>query len=85
MFEARMGMKEPHPFQKHWVLPRLRMVRSGQGRQRLKTTFRFHNVGAVLLPLSAKIRSRCWLRQIFGASAVGFLVVSTIRFIVSAA
>ena len=85
MFEARMGMKEPHPLQKHWVLPRLRMARSGQGRQRLKTALRFHKVGAIPPPLLAKIRSKCWLRQIFGAIAVGFLVVSTIRSIASAA
>ena len=85
MFEARMGMKEPHPLQKHWVLPRLRMARSGQGRQRLKTVLRSHKVGAGPLPLSVKIRSRYWSRQIFDATAVGFSVISTIRFIASAA
>ena len=85
MFKARMGMKEPHPLQKHWVLLRLRMAQSEQGRQRLKTALRFYKVGAIPPPLSAKIRSRCWSRQIFGATAVGFLVVSTIHSIASAA
>ena len=80
-----MGMKEPHPLQKHWVLSRLRMARSGQGRQRLKTALRFHKVEVIPPPLLAKIRSRCWSRQIFGATAVRFLVVNTIRSIASAA
>ena len=84
MFEALVGVKEPHPLQRNWVLPRLKMAQSGQGRQRLKTVLHFHKVGAMPPPLSVKIRSRCWSRQIFGATAVGFLVISTIRSISSA-
>ena len=80
-----MGVKEPHPLQRHQVLPRLKMARSGQGRQKLKTAFHFHKVGAMPPPLSVKIRSRCWSRQIFGVTAAGFLVVSIIRSISSAA
>ena len=85
MFEARVGVKEPHPLQRHWVLPRLKMARSRQGRQRLKTVLRFHKVRAMTPPLSVKIRSRCWSRHIFGVTAVGFVVVSTIRSFSSAA
>ena len=85
MFEARVGVKEPHSLQKHQVLPRLKMARSGQGRQRFKTVLHFHEVGAMPPLLSVKIRSRCWSRQTFGATAVGFLVVSTIRSLSSAA
>ena len=85
MFGARVGMKEPHPLQKQWVSPNLRMARSGQRRQRLKTVLRSHKVGAGPLPLSVKIRSRYWLRQTFSATAVGFPVIRTSRSIASAA
>ena len=85
MFEARVGVKEPHPLQRHWVFLRLKIARSGQGRQRLKVVLCFRKVGAMPPPLSVKIRSRCWSRQIFGVTAVGCLVVSTIRSLSSAA
>ena len=55
MFEARVGMKEPHPLQRHWVLPRLKIAYSEQGRQRLKAVLHFHKVGAMPPPLSVKI------------------------------
>ena len=61
------------------------MARSRQGRQRLKIVLRFHMVEAIPPPLLVKIRSRYWSRQIFGATAVGFTVIITIRSIVSAA
>ena len=85
MFEARVGVKEPHLLQKHWVSPRLKIARSGQGRRRLKIVLLFHKAGEKLPPPSAKIRSRCWSRQIFGATAMGFLIVGTIRSLSSAA
>ena len=85
MFEARVGVKEPHPLQKHWVFLSLRMARSGQGRQRLKTALRFHKMEAIPPPLSVKIRSRYWSRQIFDATALGLLIVGTIRSLSSAA
>ena len=85
MVEAKMGVKGPHPLQKHWVSPRLKMARSGQGRQRLKTFLPFDKAGKKpLLPLT-KIRSRCWSHQIFGAIALGFLIVSIIRSLSSVA
>ena len=37
MSEVETGVKRPHPFQKHCVPPKLKMARSGQGWQRLKT------------------------------------------------
>ena len=80
-----MGMKEPHPLQRHWVFPSLRMARSGQGKQRLKTALCFHKLGAIPPPLSVKIQSRYWSCKIFGTTAVRFLVTSTIRSIASAA
>ena len=79
-----MGVKDPHSFQRHWVSPSLRMAWPGQGRQRLKTVLRFHKVGVIPPPLSVKIRSRYWSRQIFGATAVEFPVISTSRSIASA-
>ena len=79
MFEAKVGVKEPHPLQKHQVSSRLKMARSGQGRRRLKTALPFHKAGEKPPPPSAKIRSRCWSHQIFGATAMGFLIVGTIR------
>ena len=45
MFEARAGVKELHPPQRHWVLPRLKVVRSGQGRHRFKIIFHFDKGG----------------------------------------
>ena len=85
MFEARVGVKEPHLLQKHWVSPRLKMARSGQGRQRLRTILLFHKTGEKPPSPSAKIRSRCWSRQILDATAMGFLIVGTIRSLSSAA
>ena len=79
MFEAKVGVKGPHPLQKHWVSPRLKMARSGQGRRRLKTALPFHKARERPPPPSAKIQSRCWPHQIFGVTAMGFLIVSTIR------
>ena len=85
MFEAKVGVKEPHPLQKHWVSPRLKMARSRQGRRRLKTVLPFHKAGEKPPPPpSAKIQSRCWLHQIFGATELGLLIVGTIRSLPSA-
>ena len=74
MFEARVGVKEPHLLQKHLVSPRLKMARSGQGRRRLKTILLFHKTGEKPPPPSAKIRSRCCrvrflMRQQWGFSS----------------
>ena len=80
-----MGVKEPHPLQKHWVSPRLKMAQSGQGRRRLKTALPFHKAGEKPPLPSAKIRSRYWSHQIFGVAAMGFLIVGTIRSLSSAA
>ena len=85
MFEAKVGVKGPYPLQKYWVSPRLKMARSGQGRRRLKTALPFHKVREKPPPPSAKIRSRCWSHQIFCATAMGFLIVGTIRSLSSAA
>ena len=85
MVEAKMGVKGPHPLQKHWVSPRLKMAWSGQGRQRLKTLLPLDKAGKKpLLPL-AKIRSKCWSHQIFGAISLGLLIVGTIHSLSSAA
>ena len=78
MFEAWVGVKELHPPQKDWTLPRLKMVRSGQGRHRLKIIFRLDKVGMVPLPLSVKIRSRFWSYQILGVSEVRFFAISAV-------
>ena len=78
MFEVRVGVKEPHPPQRHRILPRLKVVRFGQGRHRLKIIFRFDKVGMVSLPLSIKIRSRYWSNQILGASEVRFSAFSAV-------
>ena len=80
-----MGMKGPHPLQKYWVSPRLKMARSGQGRQRLKTFLPLDKAGKEPLLPSAKIRSRWRSHQIFGATALRFLIVGTIRSLSSAA
>ena len=85
MFEVKAGVKEPHPLQKPRVPPKLKMAWSGQGRQRLKTTLPFHKAGEKPPPPSAKIRSKCWSHQIFGVTAMGPLIVSTIRFLPSIA
>ena len=85
MFEAKMRVKGLHPLQKHWVSPRLKMARSGQGRRRLKTALPFRKAGEKPPLPSAKIRSRYWSHQIFSATAIGFLTVGTIRSLSSAA
>ena len=85
MVETKMGVKGLHPLQKHWVSPRLKMSRSGQGRQRLKALLPLDKAGKKPLLPSAKIRSRCWLCQIFGATTLGFLIIGTIRSLSSAA
>ena len=58
MFEARVGVKDLHPLQRHRILLRLKVVWSGQGRHRLKIILRFVKVGMISLSLSVKIRSR---------------------------
>ena len=63
-------MKEPYPSQEYHVLVKLKMARSGQGWQRLKIP---------LLLLSAKIRSRGSLHQIFGVIELGSPIISTSR------
>ena len=68
MFEAWVEVEEPYPPQRHRILPRLKVVRSGQGRHRFKVTSRLDKVGTVPPPLSVKIRSRFWSHQIFGVS-----------------
>ena len=73
-----MGVKELHPPQRHRTPPRLKVVRSRQGRHRLKMIFRFDKVGMVSLPLSVKIRSRYWSHQILGASEVRFSAISAV-------
>ena len=84
MVGVKMGVKGPHPLQKHWVSPRLKMARLGQGKQRLKTFLPLDKAGKKPLLLLAKIRSRCWSHQIFGAIALGLLIVYTIRSLSSA-
>ena len=84
MVEAKMGVKGPHPLQKHWVSLRLKTARSGQGRQRLKIFLPLNKEGKKPLLPSAKIRSRCWSHQIFGATELGLLIVGTIRSLPSA-
>ena len=79
MVKSRMRAKGPHPLQKHWVSPRLKMAWSGQGRQRLKTLLPLDKARKEPLLLSAKIRSRWRSYQIFGVTALRFLIVGTIR------
>ena len=79
-----MRVKGLHPLQKHWVSPRLKMARSGQGRRRLKTALPFRKAGEKPPLPSAKIRSRYWSHQIFSATVVGFLIVGTIYSLSSA-
>ena len=79
MVKARMRMKGPHPLQKPWVSSRSKMARSGQGRQRLKTFLPLVKARKEPLLPSAKIRSRWRPYQIFGATALRFLIAGTIR------
>ena len=69
-------MKEPYPSQKHHILMKLKMARSGQGWRRLKILLTF---------LSAKIRSRGLSRQTFGATELGSPIISTSRSLTSIA
>ena len=61
-------MKEPYPSQKHHILTKLKMARSGQGWRRLKI---------LLILLSAKIRSRSSSCQTFGVTKLGSPIIST--------
>ena len=69
-------MKEPYPSQKHHILIKLKMARSGQGWQRLKILLTF---------LSAKIRSKGSSRQTFGATELGSPIISTSHSLMSIA
>ena len=69
-------MKEPYPSQKHHILMKLKMARSGQGWRRFKILLTF---------LSAKIRSRGSSRQTFGATELGSPIISTSRSLMSIA
>ena len=85
MVGAKMGVKGPHPLQEHRVSSRLKMARSGQGRQRLKTFLPLDKARKKPLLHLAKIRNRCWSHQIFGVIALGLLIVGTIHSLSSAA
>ena len=85
MVKSRVRARGPHPLQKHWVSPGLKMAQSGQGRQRLKTILSLDKARKEPLLSSAKIRSRWSSHQIFGATALRFLIVGTIRSLPSAA
>ena len=76
---VRMREKEQNSLQKPWVSPRLRMARSGQGRQRLKAFLLLYRARKEPLLPSAKIRSRWMSHQIFGATALRFPIAGTIR------
>ena len=67
-------MKESYPSQKHPILMKLKMARSGQGWWRLKILLTF---------LSAKIRNRGLLRQTFGSTELGSPIISTSRSLMS--
>ena len=67
-------MKKPFPSQKHHVLTKLEMARSGQGWRRLKTCLAF---------LSAKIRSRGSSRQTFGVTESRTPIIITNRSLTS--
>ena len=67
-------MKEPYLSQKHHIVIKLKMARSGQGWWRLKI---------LLIFLSAKIRSRSSSRQTFGATELGSPIISTSRSLMS--
>ena len=79
MVKSRMRANGPHPLQKHWVSPRLKMARSGQGRQRLKTFLLLDKARKEPLLPSAKIRSKWMSHQIFGTTALRFPIAGTIR------
>ena len=79
MVKARMRVKRPHPLQKPWVSLRFKMARSRQGRQRLKIFLLLDKARKEPLLPSAKIRSRWRSHQIFGATALRFLILGTIR------
>ena len=79
MVKARMRVKGLHPLQKPWISSRFKMARSGQERQRLKKFLLLDKVRKEPLLPSAKIRSRWRLHQIFGATALRFPIVGTIR------
>ena len=85
MVKARMRVKGPYPLQEPWVSSRFKMARSGQERQRLKTFLLFDKARKESLLPSTKIRSRWRSHQIFGATALRFLIVGTIRSLSSAA
>ena len=84
MFEAWVGVEELHPPQRHQILPRLKVVWSGQRRHRFKITSRLDKVGTIPPPLSVKIRSRFWSYQIFGMSEEMFFAISAVCFITGA-
>ena len=67
-------MKEPYPSQKHHVLIKLEMARSGQGWRRRKICLTF---------LSAKIRNRDSSRQTFGVTESRTPIISTNRSLMS--
>ena len=67
-------MEEPYISQKHHILMRLKMARSGQGWWRLKILLTF---------LSAKIRNRSLSRQTFGVTELGSPIISTSRSLMS--
>ena len=85
MVKDRVRVKEPTPLQKPRVSPRFRMARSGQGRQRLKTLLPLDKARKEPLLPSAKIQSRWRSHQIFGATALRFLIIGTILSLSSAA
>ena len=76
---VKMRVKEQDSLQKPWVSPRLRMARSGQGRQRLKAFLLLDRARKESFIPSAKIRSRWMSHQIFGATALRFPIAGTIR------
>ena len=63
-----MGMKGLYPLQRHRILMILKVMWYGQGWHRFKLVPCFDKGKMVLLPLSAKIRSRFWSCQSFGMS-----------------
>ena len=76
---VKMRVKEQDSLQKPWVSPRLRMARSGQGRQRLKAFLLLYRARKEPLLPSAKILSRWMSHQIFDATALRFPITDTIR------
>ena len=57
MFEARVGMKDLYPLQRHRIL---KMIWYGQGWHRFKPVLCFDRGKMVFLFLLVKIRSRFW-------------------------